>query len=204
MPVFQVRMRSANGVTGTAPRPARSKASSSQNFTAWSRTQAIRATTSPKALSAPQMALRRASPRAASATPLLRRLAHIFPLTQSLSVARRDVGIFRIGADRRRDFPRPGAFFALGAARLHRNAAHVVEPERRCRSLALDQSRRRGDAELREIATDRDAEQLRISDVNDRRRLQRGADALGGALELERAGDGAAEVAQLAPFFGQD
>src|SRR5579864_7430640 len=196
MPVFQVRTRSANGVTGTAPRPARSKASRSQNFAAWSRAQAITAMTSPKALSDPHIELRCASPRAASATPLLRRLAHVFPLAQSLCVARRDVGIFRIGADRRRDFPRAGAFFALGATRLHRNAAHVVEPERRCRSLALDQSRRRGDAELREIATDRDAEQVRIGDVNDRRRFERGADALGGALKLKRTGDDTAQCAQ--------
>ena len=76
-----------------------------------------------------------------------------------------------------RAFP---ALFVLGA--LHPSkllllagnyAAHVVEPERRGRPLALDQSRRRGDAQFGEIGTDRDAEQIGVGDIDNGCRFER-------------------------------
>src|SRR5258708_1991841 len=103
MPVFQVSTTSTKGITLTTPLSARSNTLSSQTFDAWSSTQAIAAAVSPTAVSGPQNIRAGACIRR-----LLRGLAHGFPFPERLRVARRDVGILRVGADVVRDLPGAG------------------------------------------------------------------------------------------------
>ncbi len=125
------------------------------------------------------------------------------PFAQRLGIARGDVGVGGIGADARQDLPRARAFPALGEPHLDRDPAHVVEPEGVGRTIAFHQGRRRRDRDLGQVDIDQRGEQIGVGDIDHRRRLERGADALSRPLDLERAGDHAADVAHLAPLLGQ-
>src|SRR5690242_2036744 len=134
---------------------------------------------------------------------LLGGAAHGFPLAQRLGIAWGDIGELRIESDGWRDLPGPRAFTALGELRNNRNCGHVRQPERLGWTVALDQNRARGDAQLGEVSVDSSGEQVRIGDMNDWVRLQRRTDALLRALNLQSPGDDAADIAQLAPFLRQ-
>src|ERR1043166_2528818 len=109
MPVFQVSTSSTNGMTSTTPLSARLNTLSSHSFDAWSSTQVIAAAVNPSAVSGPQNMREGACIRRS-----LRGLAHGFPFPERLRVARRDVGVLRIGADVVRDFPGARALSAFG------------------------------------------------------------------------------------------
>src|SRR5215203_5550906 len=155
MPVFQVSTRSTNGATFTTPWLARSKTLSNHSFDAWSSTQAIAAVASPIAVSGPQNIPARAAIRRS-----LRGLAHGFPFAERLRVARRDVGILRIRADIMGNFPGPRAFAAFGEVHDDRDTRHIGGAERLGRALAVDQRRRRRDADLGQIDIDHRLEQF--------------------------------------------
>ena len=61
----------------------------------------------------------------------------------------------------------------------------------------------RGDADLGEINVIEQRSLLRIRDIKDGRRLERGADPLLRAFQFKRAGDDPTNVADLIPFVGK-
>src|SRR6185369_9051012 len=132
IPVFQVSTRSTNGMILTTPLSASPNTSSSHSLDAWSRTQAIAAAVSPNAVSGPQNMRAGACIRRS-----LRGLAHGFPFPERLRVARRDVGILRIGADVVRDLPGARALAAFGEVHHHRDAWHVRQTEGTGRAFAV-------------------------------------------------------------------
>ena len=91
------------------------------------------------------------------------------------------------------------------SARLGTTATPATSGRRKASAgpSSCDQRRRRGDADLGEIDVDHRLVKLLVRHVHDRMRLERGADALLRALDLERAGDDAAHDAHLAPLLGQ-
>lgn len=90
--------------------------------------------------------------------------------------------------------------FALGRVRHHRHARHVVERERALRSRVGGEGDAGGDREVGERQLGAKRGEFR-GEVDHRRGLQAGADALRGAFE--RAGDHAADVADLNPAVGE-
>ena len=98
--------------------------------------------------------------------------------------------------------PAACAFVAVGQQRLDGDARHVGQGEGAGWTLAFDQLAARGDADLAEVEA---LERLEIlgRGMDARRGLQAGADALLGALELERAGDDAAQRAHRLPLLAQ-
>src|SRR5947209_6642806 len=208
MPVFQASTRSKNGVTLTAPRRARSNANSSQSFVAWSRTSTATAAMRPErrreVMTMPK----------APACPALTQLVHALskstdhhsqrlPFPQRLGVAGRDVGVFGILADGRENLPGARAFDADGFFNDDGDTGYVVQAERARGCAALAYLVVRGDADFGEIDVEQRAEQRLVGDVDDRRGLQRRADALGGAFQFQRAGDDAADVADDFPLRRQ-
>ena len=109
----------------------------------------------------------------------LRRLAHRVPFAQRLRVARRHVGIVRIGADARARFSTSARTCCLRPA-----SARPRRPSRRRagRRPPAPRLRPASTAEVMQTSarstSDERGEQLRVGDVHDRRRLQRRADAL--------------------------
>src|SRR5258708_9093286 len=103
---------------------ARSNSLSSHSFDAWSSTPGIAAAVSPSAVSGPQNMREGACIRRS-----LRGLAHGFPFPERLRVARRDVGILRVGADIVRDLPGARALPAFGEVHHHGHAWHVQQTE---------------------------------------------------------------------------
>src|SRR5581483_2281075 len=180
IPIFQASTRSKNGVTLTTPRRARSKPFSSQSFEAWSATSVTTAAMMPA----------RSGVMAGRSDVHPQRL----PFAQSLGIARGDVGIVSVLADSRRDLPGAGAFGADGLLDHDRDAGHRIEAERSGRRLALAHLVIGGDADLGEIGVEQGRQHVAVSDIDHRRGLERGADVLGGAFELERAGDDASNV----------
>ena len=205
MPVFQVTTRSTNGVTATRAGSARSNYVQKPELRCLVDEPVTTATAKAERAQRP--------PRVGAIRVSVRRLRHVVPYSAALRIAShsrsawasRGVTSGYCGStpDRRRNLPGTGAFASLGAARLDGDGGNIVEPERRSRSFAFDQGGGRGDAQLGEIDVDRDPEKLRIRDIHDRRGFERGADALGRPFELERAGDDAAQIAQLSPAFRQ-
>src|SRR4029077_10454960 len=105
--------------------------------------------------------------------------------------------------DRGRNFPGARAFAPFGKPWNHRDAGHVRQPESVVRTIALDQNRARGNAELGEIDVHRRSEQVRIGDMDNRMRLERGTDPLVCALDFQRAGNDATNDAQLTPLLSE-
>src|ERR1700682_1562521 len=66
---------------------------------------------------------------------LFRGAAGGMELAERLGVARGHVGIFLVGSDERRNFPRACALLAFRAFRLDRNAGGLFETKRRPRPL---------------------------------------------------------------------
>ena len=120
-----------------------------------------------------------------------------------MRVARRDVGIFRVLADGRQDLPGARAFGAAAFSTTTATPGDVVEPERVGGRLALLHLIVRGDADFGEIDVEQRRQHVAVGDIDQRRGLERRADVLGGALEFQRAGDDAADVADGLPFRGQ-
>src|SRR5436190_21073470 len=196
MPVFQVSTRSTKGMTLTMSLSARPNTWSSHSFDAWSNTPAIAAAVRPSAVSGPQNMREGACIRRS-----LRGLAHGFPFPERLRVARRDVGILRIGADVVRDLPGARALPAFGEVHDDGHAWHVRQAEGVSRAFAVGERRRRSDADLGQIDAEQRLAQFGIADMNDRIGFERGADALAGPRDLQRAGDDAADQPHLAPFL---
>src|SRR4051812_45159806 len=63
--------------------------------------------------------------------------SHRLPFTQRLGVARGDVGIVGVLADRRQNLPRARAFDAGGLFDHHAHARHIVEAKRFAGRLTL-------------------------------------------------------------------
>ena len=76
-----------------------------------------------------------------------RRLA----LAHGLRVARREVGVVRVGADVGQNLPRAGAAGALGHGEHDRDAGDLVEPERRRPAPRLVDLDARGDGDLGQV-----------------------------------------------------
>ena len=71
------------------------------------------------------------------------------------------------------------------------------------RRVVIGHHRVRGDADLGQIDIEQRAEDLLVRNVDQRRGFQRRADALGRALDFQRAGDDAADVADGLPLRSQ-
>src|SRR5262245_30052157 len=193
MPLFQAMTRSRNGVSRTGARTGRSKTWRSQSFEAWSIAALTTATASPRRISGPDIGM----------TLHCSAAARCVPFAQRLGVARRHIRKARLRADARQDLPRARATLAVGTPHLDRDARNVIEPEGAGWPLGLDQGCSGRDRDLGEIDVDHRLEQLRVAHIDHRIGFERGADALGGALDLERAGDHAAYHAHLAPLLGE-
>src|SRR5437764_4611879 len=175
MPVFQVSTSSVNGMTSTTPLSARPNTLSSDSFDAWSSTEVIAAAVSPSAVSGPQNMREGACIRRS-----LRGLAQGFPFPERLRVARRDVGILRVGADIARDLPGARALSAFGEVHHHGHARHVRQTEGVGRAFAVGERGGRSDADLGQIDAEQRLAQFGIADMNDRIGFERGANPLAG------------------------
>ncbi len=195
MPVFQVSTRSTNGVSATAPLAPRSKTKSSQSLSAWSSAQATAAAARPSGERSPEVGRRR------RLTPFALRMAsHSRSACASRGVTSGYCGSLPTAGEifHERAHLRPSASLVDD-----RDARHLRQAEGVGRAFALDQRRRRGDADFGEVDAEHRLEQLRVRHMDDRVGFERGADALAGALDLQRAGDDAAHQAHLAPFLGE-
>src|SRR5450755_2622533 len=124
-------------------------------------------------------------------------------LAERSRVARGHIGIFLVGADERRDFPRARAFLAFRALGLDRDAGDIFETKRGLRPLSRHHLCRRRDANLGHVDAFERRAQLAVGNVDDGCGFERGADPLLHALDFERAGDDAAYEPDIPPFFGK-
>ena len=113
MPLFQIRTRSRNGVSRTRPRAGRSNTNRSHSFERLVGNGDERRRGKPEPAERPPDE-RNAGSLRCRAVSFGVPCASAVPFAQRLRVARRDVGIFRIAADRRRDLPGARALRALG------------------------------------------------------------------------------------------
>ena len=125
------------------------------------------------------------------------------PFPQRLRVARRDVGILRVFADGGKDLPGTRAFGADGFLDHDGDAGHVGKRECTGRRVVIRHHRIRGDADFGHVDVEQRREDVLFRHIDQRRCLQRGADVLGGPLELERAGHDTADVADGFPLRGE-
>ena len=131
-------------------------------------------------------------------------LGALVELAHGGGIARRQVGIVRVGADIGEDAPRARALLALArsfdttptpgtSGSVNAPSGGALAMSRA--ALVMEISARSTPSSARSIA--------RVGDVDLGRRLEARADALGGPLELQRAGDDAAHVAHQLPLLGQ-
>src|SRR5258708_24390521 len=108
-------------------------------------------------------------------------------------------------SDLRQHLPAALALLAGGKANARGDARRVRRAERIRRNVARLEARRRGDADFRQIDAGKiDSRGIHLTVEVDRRLgLQAGADALLRALELDGAGDDAAQRPDLLPFRRQ-
>jgi phosphatidylglycerophosphate synthase len=103
------------------------------------------------------------------------------------------------GADVGQDLPAAGAFGAACARRHDRDAGDVLEPEGVGGRFGLREREVGGDADVGEVGAGKDGARLGVGDVDDGGGLEARADALFAPLDLEGAGDDAADAPDGAP-----